>query len=249
MSLTRVDVVILGWNDGDLLDAAVDSALSSEGVEVKVLVVDNGSDEPVRLAPDRRIRVVRNEENLGVAGGRNQGIRFTDAPFICLLDSDARLHPGTLATLLGPMLEDPRVGVTAPVFTDQLPEASAGCAPTIHRKAARAFNLTNTYRAARRGPGQSSWDVEFAIGACQFVRREAFETVMGLDDRYLFGPEDVDFCLRLRYRGWRVVQVSDARCDHPPRRAHRRLLTRRGLAHASALARHYQRHRSLRGVS
>lgn len=249
MSPARVDVVILGWNDGEVLDAAVESALRSEGIVVNVLVIDNGSDEPVRVDPDPRIRLVRHEKNLGVGGGRNQGIRCTDAPFVCLLDSDARLHPGTLASLLGPMLDDPRIGLTAPVFTDQVPEASAGHAPTIRRKAARAFNLTHTYRAARREPGQSSWDVQFAIGACQLVRREAFDSVAGLDDRYLFGPEDVDFCLRLRYRGWRVVQVADATCDHPPRRAHRRLLTRRGLAHASALCRHFQRHHSLRGVS
>ena len=49
MSGPEVDVVILTWNDGPLLDAAVDSALVSQGVDVRVFVVDNGSDPPATV--------------------------------------------------------------------------------------------------------------------------------------------------------------------------------------------------------
>jgi GT2 family glycosyltransferase len=239
--VTRVDVVVLTWNDGVLLDKAVASALAQEGVTVRVIVVDNGSAPPAHCDPS--VHLIRLEENLGVGGGRNVGVRAGDAPFVCFLDSDARLHAHALAALVAPMLDDSAVGLTAPVFTDQVPEASGGRAPTLGRKALRALNRTDVYA---RTPGQGAgdrWDVEFAIGACQVFRRAAFDAVGGLDDHANFGPEDVDFCLRVRERGWRVVQVASAGCDHPPRRAFKGLATRRGLHHARAVVGHLWRHR------
>ncbi|MDP9006628.1 MAG: glycosyltransferase family 2 protein [Actinomycetota bacterium] len=241
----RVDVVILTWNDGRLLDAAVASALGSVGVEVAVVVVDNGSEVPAVVADDERVVVLRNSHNRGVAAGRNQGVAVGVAPYVCFLDSDARLAPDCLAALVGAIADDPRAALTAPVFAGQPPEASAGVAPSLALKAARALSLRETYHPVRgEGP---SWDVDFAIGACQLVRREALEAVGGLDESYFYGPEDVDVCLRLRRAGWRVVQVASASCEHPPRRRFRRLLTRRGAQHAWAVGRHLWRHRSFDG--
>jgi len=240
-----VDVVILTWNDGAVLQGAVASALAQAEVDVLVTVVDNGSSPPAQLPPSP-VRLMRRETNLGVGGGRNVGVAAGRAPFVCLLDSDARLRPGALARLLAPLQGDDRVGLSAPVFTGQRPEASAGRAPSLRRKVWRALNRTDLY-APTRGQGRGPWwDVEFAIGACQVVRREAFDAVGGLDASARFGPEDVDFCLRLREHGWRVVQVDGLVCDHPPRRAFRRIVSRRGVAHAAALGRHWWRHRRVR---
>jgi N-acetylglucosaminyl-diphospho-decaprenol L-rhamnosyltransferase len=238
----NVDVIVLTWNDGELLHDAIASAVDQPDLEPIVTVVDNASDVPAEVRSPG-VRLIRAAENLGVGGGRNFGVRQTAAPLVCFLDSDARLHPGALTRLVAPMVDDPSIGLTAPVFTGQPPEASAGRAPTFRRKVARALNRTDVYeRAPMQGEG-ATWDVDFAIGACQVFRREAFDAVDGLDDSASFGPEDVDFCLRLRAAGWRVLQVADARCDHPPRRAFRGLTSTRGRRHAVAVLRHLWRHR------
>lgn len=244
----RVDVVILTWNDGELLDAAVDSALKSSDVDVRVIVVDNGSD----LAPDLpaglgdRVTLLANRANRGVAAGRNQGAAVTTAPYVCFVDSDARLLPDTLARLVEPLTADPSLALAAPVFTHQAPEASAGQAPTVADKVMRLLNLRSTYRPVSHGPAgvaAEAWDVEFAIGACQMVRRDAFMAAGGFDEDYFYGPEDVDFCLRLRGAGQRVVQVASAGCHHPARRRFRGIATRRGMQHGWAVVRHLWRHR------
>lgn len=236
----EVDVVILTWNDGSLLDAAVSSVRASEGVAPNIIVIDNGSDPPAEVPPG--VRLVRNEENRGVAGGRNQGAAEGCAPVLCFLDSDAELAPSSLRRLLDP-LGDPTVAVTVPVFRDQLPEASGGAAPTLRVKVERGLGRRTTYAPAARHEGAPTWDVDFGIGACQVIRREVFEAVGGLDDSIFYGPEDVDFCLRVRAAGNRVVQVADADVWHPPRRAFRRPLTRRGLQHGWSIVRHLWRHR------
>jgi GT2 family glycosyltransferase len=240
--MTDVDVVVLTWNDGEILQAAVRSALDSVGVEVHVIVVDNGSDPPAVLPVDARIRLIRNAANQGVAPARNQGCRAGAAPLVCFLDSDARLDPETLRNLVEPVVSDPQVAMAVPVFVGQSPEASAGRAPTLVAKVARVTNRRSTYVAVRP-PGATSWDVDFGIGACQLFRRGAFDAIGGLDDTYFYGPEDVDFCLRLRIAGWRVVQVEAAAVHHPPRRRFRGLATKRGAQHGLAVARHLWRHR------
>lgn len=242
MAGALVDVVILTWNDGPLLDAAVASALASTGVDVHVIVVDNGSAPRATVPDDPRVTLVRNVANRGVAPGRNQGAARGTAPFVCFLDSDARLLPSTLAQLVAPVAGDGRVALAAPVFTGQPAEASAGRAPSLSDKALRLLEVRSTYRPVANDG--LLWDVDFAIGACQLVRRTAFEEAGGFDETYFYGPEDVDLCLRLRESGLRVVQVRDAGCHHPPRRRNRKILTKRGMLHAQAVARHLWRHRA-----
>ena len=242
MTVPEVDVVILTWNDGPLLEAAIDSALASDGVDVHVFVVDNGSDPPATVPDDDRVVLVRNDANRGVAPGRNQGARLGTSPYICILDSDARLLRDTLALLIEPLELAPSIALAAPVFVGQSPEASAGRAPTLADKALRLLDVRDTYRTVdAAGPW---WDVDFAIGACQLYRREDFEIAGGFDEDYFYGPEDVDLCLRLREDGLRIVQVAEAGCHHPPRRRHRGILTKAGFRHASAVARHLWRHRN-----
>lgn len=240
MTRPEVDVVILTWNDGELLGSAVSSALATEGVDVNVLVVDNGSEPPATVADDPRVTLARNECNRGVAPARNQGAALGSAPVICFLDSDARLLPATLASLTEALAE-PGVALAAPVFSGQRPEESAGRAPSLADKVLRLFDLRTTYRSVEHGG--PSWDVDFAIGACQVVLRDEFERAGGFDETYFYGPEDVDLCLRLRERGGRVVQVGTAACEHPPRRRNRRLFTKRGIQHGRAVVRHLWRHR------
>jgi len=240
-AMPPIDVVILTWNDGPLLDVAVASVHGSEGVEARTIVVDNGSDPPASPALRDGDLLVRNDANRGVAPGRNQGVRAGASPYVCLLDSDARLHVGSLAALVAALEADPRIGLVAPVFDGQAPTASGGRAPTLARKVGRVLGRTAEYDGPE--PTGDAWDVDFAIGACQLFRRTAFDEVGGLDESFFYGPEDADYCMRLRLAGWRVQQVAAAGCEHPPRRRNRKLLTRRGLQHAWAVSRFLWRHR------
>lgn len=252
-----VDVVILTWNDGPLLDAAIASVTASEGVDTRIVVVDNGS-EPPATVPDG-VTLVRLPENRGVAAGRNVGIRIGSADLVCLLDSDAELGPRSLRTLVEG-LKGAGADVAVPCFTAQAPTASAGAAPDLADKARRVLGRTAEYRplgpssatgpgvatgaAAVLDPGPRWWPVDFGIGACQLFRRSAWDAVGGIDESFFYGPEDVDFCLRIKQAGGLVVQVAGDPVHHPPRRIHRRPINRRGVAHAWAVARYYHRHRA-----
>lgn len=239
--------MVLTWNDGPLLDLALRSALESEDVDVRVIVVDNGSIPAAEVPDDPRVQILRSERNLGVAMGRTVGVAASTADTVCFLDSDARLRPETLRVLVDVVEQHERVGLAAPVFEGQVPADSGGRAPTVRTKLSRALNLRSDYEPLpEREPGII--EVDFAIGACQLFTREAWGAVAGLDVTYFYGPEDVDFCLRLREAGYRVVQVVAAVCHHPPRRRFKNVLTRHGVRHGAAVARHLWRHRRYRST-
>jgi N-acetylglucosaminyl-diphospho-decaprenol L-rhamnosyltransferase len=206
----EVDVVILTRDDGAALDEAVSSALGSLGIDVRVWVIDNGSQPPARVVDDPRVKLYRNQKDLGVAAGRNQGVRVGKAPFVCLLDSEARLHPNTLLTLAGALEDDPKLGLVGPVFDGQEPEATAGTAPTLLRLVARVRTRAPSPTGDRR-------EVDWLSGACQVFGREGFNYVGGFDEWYFYGPESVDFCLRIREAGLRAEQLTTAHCAFEPR--------------------------------
>lgn len=244
-----VDVIILSWNDGELLPKAIRSALksASDGLDVCVTVVDNGSDEPPQLVDDPRVHLVANTENRGVAGGRNDGMAATSRPLACFLDSDAELRSGSLAKLVDAVTRDPTRGMTVPVFESQAAEASGGRAPSLAVKVRRMWSGADTYLGVPRSADDVEWAVDFGIGACQVFRREAFDSVGGLDER-LWWADDVDFCLRLRSAGWSVVQLSGAPVFHPPRRRFTRPISVKGARHTAAVLRFLWRHRRYRSV-
>jgi GT2 family glycosyltransferase len=57
-------------------------------------------------------------------------------------------------------------------------------------------------------------EVEAISGACMLVRREAMENVGLWDEGYFLHCEDLDWCMRFRQKGWKILFVPDARISH-----------------------------------
>jgi glycosyltransferase involved in cell wall biosynthesis len=83
-----------------LLRRAVDSALAQAGASVEVVVVDDGSAEPVQLPGDPRLRVVRHEASRGGSAARNTGTTEGTGRFVTYLDDDDTLLPHLAVTSL-----------------------------------------------------------------------------------------------------------------------------------------------------
>lgn len=252
-----LSTVILTWNSGRHVGRALTSlAGETEGVPVEVIVIDNGStDDSVRAvqATMPQARLVRNRTNLGVARARNQGLEVAVGEFVLFLDSDAELMPGSMPAMLGFMEHHPRAGVVGPklVAPDGSVQFSCRRFPTLPGKVLRQFPPS-----VRAGAGWLADEemrdldrtvahpVDYVIGACQLIRRSAIDAVGRLDERMFYGPEDVDFCLRVWKAGWEVYYVPSAVVVHHEQRMARRpsMLT---LRHGMALAYYFWKHRYL----
>lgn len=238
-----VAAVVVAYRSADCIAACVES-LARAGVE-EIVVVDNSGDAATRDAlhasqlcrSDSPVRLLSNTENRGFAGGVNQGVAATTAPLVLVFNPDARLEAG-LPELAEEAMRD-ETGIAAGALVDAGGEYQAGFSvrafPTPASLAAEALLLNRLwpgnpinrrYRRLDFDPSRAQ-DVEQPAGAFLLFRREVFERVGGMDER--FHPlwfEDVDFCLRVKQAGWRIRYRPEAVARHEGGHSIRRLSMR-----------------------
>jgi glycosyltransferase involved in cell wall biosynthesis len=116
--LPSVFVVVPCYNYGRFLEACVRSVLSQEGVEPRVLVIDDASKDNTadigeRLArEDHRVQFIRHVKNAGHIATFNQGIDQATGDYFLLLSADDYLLPGALGRAAAVMEKHPEVGFT-----------------------------------------------------------------------------------------------------------------------------------------
>jgi glycosyltransferase involved in cell wall biosynthesis len=100
-SRPRATIVIPTHDRPLLLERAVSSALAQTVEDIQVVVVDDGSAEPVRLGlADPRLLVVRNPRALGPSAARNAGLRMAEGHWVTFTDDDDELLPGMVQASL-----------------------------------------------------------------------------------------------------------------------------------------------------
>lgn len=93
MNNILLSIIIPSYNRPHFLPRAVKSALQQTIEEVEVIVVDDGSDEPVTLAEHPRLKVIRLSQNSGNAVARNVGLKAAKGQYVTYLDDDDQLLP------------------------------------------------------------------------------------------------------------------------------------------------------------
>ncbi|MEE2754363.1 MAG: glycosyltransferase [Candidatus Latescibacterota bacterium] len=210
VSKAQVDVVIPLFNKAEYTQACLESLETARnGVSFRLILVDNGStdgtDALLKRWADRAV-VVRPGENLGFAKGNNLGASHGDSPYVLFLNNDTVAEDGWLDRLVEAMEEDDEIGIVGPklLYLDR----------TIQHAGLEIINGVpdHAFRNADENDPQAnvSRDLDMVTGACLMIRRELLETLDGFDEGYLNGVEDVDLCLRLRDRGFRVRYVAES---------------------------------------
>lgn len=93
MNNVLLSVIIPTYNRPHFLPRAVNSALQQTVEDLEVIVVDDGSDEPVNLPEHPRLTVIRLSKNSGNAVARNAGLKAASGKYITYLDDDDQLLP------------------------------------------------------------------------------------------------------------------------------------------------------------
>jgi len=218
-----VSVIILTRNTCGQTREAIESVLSSTDLFTKeIRVIDNAStDESSSVLPEAfpAIHYTRMERNLGFARGVNFAAREATGDFLLLLNSDARLAPDGLWLAVEWMRAHPDCGVAgAQLFhADGRKQNSIANFPSLATELLNKFLLRTIW--PRRFPGKEQEfrepvEVESVIGAFFLVRRELWEKLGGMDERFFFFLEETDFCLRARQAGFATMHLPHVRVWH-----------------------------------
>jgi GT2 family glycosyltransferase len=226
-----VSIIIVNFNGGPLLHEAVGAALSSS-IPVEILISDNGSTDGSLNAvyqtfgKDRRVHIISNGSNLGFSRANNIALKKAQGDYVLLLNPDCIINTNTLARMLDVMDSNPDAGMAGCLIRNPDGTEQPGCrraVPTPWRTFVRVLHLNRLFPNNPRfrtfllhqEPLPSDPDsVEAISGAFMLVRREALEQVGLLDASYFMHCEDIDWCMRFRQAGWKIVFVPNVEVLH-----------------------------------
>jgi GT2 family glycosyltransferase len=201
--MTRIAAVVLSWNGREDTLACLRSL---EGEDVDVIVVDNASTDGSAEAVSG-VELIRNEENLGYAGGMNVGIRAAldrGADAVLLLNNDVEVEPGAPAALAEAAAG---AGAVCPVvvFADD---------PARVWYAGAELDPRRGYQGRHRTSLEGVGETERICGAAVLIPRQALERVGAFDEQLFAYVEDADWSLRAREAGLPLRVIPVARVRH-----------------------------------
>lgn len=221
-------LVVVAADSGPLLAKSIGSALASDAA-VEVVLVDNASTDgeveraATTHAGDARLRVLRNEANIGFGPACNRGAAIASGDVVVFLNPDCELRERSVEGLRGVLNSDARIGLLGVTVCDPVGRPARGNRrrdPGL-RRALMTFSGLSRFES--RWPALAGVEmpeapsdvaieyVEAVSGACMAMPRKVFDAVGGFDEGYFLHVEDLDLCRRVRDAGWRVA-IAHALC-------------------------------------
>ena len=212
-----ISIIILVHNKLELSRSCLSSlAKALAGVEHEVFCIDNASTEDVSTLLDsankfRNFHFIRNDENSSFSIANNRAAARSRGDYLLFLNNDVLVSPGSILAFLAAFKDKPANGVAGAKLVY----------PTQKLQHAGISQMLWGY-ASNYGAGAASADARFqqecerfaVTGAMMCLPRAVFEQVGGFDERYHWGYEDVDLCLKVRAAGYRVRYVPNASGIH-----------------------------------
>ncbi len=200
----------------DLVRRSLETLLASspDGV-LRITVVDNDSpdDTPEVVTHEfPQVRLIRRTDNPGFAVANNQALALTTAPFVLLLNPDTETRWPIINHLVDQLESDASIGMIGcrllledGSFDHAAKRRIPSPLQALQYFVSQAFGRRNGNYVANDVAETAVGDVDALNGAFMLVRRSALCAVGGLDENYWMYGEDLDWSVRYRRAGWRVV--------------------------------------------
>ncbi len=256
MSRCDLSIVIISWNVRELLRRCLDSIQESlkgekgKGPSVETIVFDNGSaDGSADMVREGfpGVHLMESEVNLGFTKGNNLALGQSEGRHILLLNPDTEVVGDALGTMVAYMEAHPGVGALGPQLLnpDGTTQSSRRRFPTMATAFVESTVLQPWFEGSRTlkryylldRPDDEIQPVDWVVGAALLIRREALHQVGPLDEEFFMYSEELDWCYRLKARGWEVVYLPTAQVVHQEGRSSEQVLPFRHI--------HFQRSKVL----
>ena len=217
----KVAVLIVTWNPGEELIAAVTSAMNQLTPDGQVIIWDNASRpscdplfERLLVAFPVGLSIHHSADNLGFAGGNNAAAQHASgADYLLLLNPDAALQPGCLDEMVAVMRDQPDAAAVGCTQLDGDGRAIDGLGDVYHASG-HAWRLGHGKPVDYGLPDEPVSPSFGPCGAVSLYRAKAFRDAGGFDADFFCFFEDVDLAFRLRLQGWRFYQANRAVAHH-----------------------------------
>jgi len=224
----KLAIIIVNYNTALLTSACIKAILKEDySFDYEIVVVDNASsDDSVALLRSDwpEVKVINNEENLGLAAGVNIGIKESRGEYILVLNPDIVVLHDAIEKLVKYLDGHERVGMVGGKLLSPNGKLQFSCyrfyrlRTIVYRRTLLGKTKQGKKEVSRflmkDYDHKKARDVDWLMGACLMVKREAVKEVEGMDETFFLYFEDVDWCRRFWESGWRVVYEPEAKFSH-----------------------------------
>ena len=216
-------IVILNWNGEKYLQEFLPVLIENTRLpEAEIIVADNAStDNSISILKEKfpTVRTIVLDKNYGFAGGYNKALAQIEAEYYVLLNSDIEVTPNWLEPMISYLNVHKDVAACQPKILSYYQRTHfehAGAAGGYIDRFGFPFCRGRVLGIAEEDKGQYDTiaDVFWTTGACLVVRSEIYRKAGGLDDEFFAHMEEIDFCWRLKSRGYRLVCVPESSVYH-----------------------------------
>src|SRR3989344_8476608 len=226
----KLAIVILNFNGLDDTLTCLDSIrkLKTDDVFLETIVVDNFSSDGSQeaLPKEKDIVYIQNQDNFGYAGGNNVGIKYAlerNADAVLILNNDTFVDSKLILNLIDVLDQgdviSPKIFFARGFEFHKLRYSPKDLGKVIW-SAGGEIDWSNVLGKhlgvdeVDRGQFGVRKQITFATGACMFVKREVFEKIGYFDEKYFLYLEDMDFCMRAKKAGFRIIFEPSAVVSH-----------------------------------
>lgn len=218
----KTAIVILNWNGKELLERFMPSVVSSSADLAKVYLADNAStDDSVSYCKEHfpEVVIIQNSVNGGYAKGYNDALQDIQADLFVLLNSDVETPAGWLAPMITLFEKESSLGAAQPKILDLNKRTHfeyAGAAGGFLDALGYPYCRGRIFEHCERDNAQynDTIEVQWASGACLFVKADVFKNVGGFDEDYFAHQEEIDLCWRIRNAGFKIMGSGESAVFH-----------------------------------
>ncbi|MBE3116508.1 glycosyltransferase family 2 protein [Candidatus Bathyarchaeota archaeon] len=213
-----VSVIILNYNGERYLDNCLSSVLKTEYSNFEVILVDNASKDSSianaleNFGSDPRLKLVRNNVNLGFSGGNNVGFTCSKGAFIVFLNNDTIVDSNWLKYLVESLQNDETIGLAQSMILmingDKIQTAGWLFSDYLVFKHGLAENKISSLKL------QPVFEVSVASGAAMIIRRTLINEIGLFDPTIPFFYDDTLLSFKVWLANKRVVTVSNSKIRH-----------------------------------
>ena len=217
----KIAVVILNWNGKTLLEQFLPSVIEHSH-NASIYIADNAStDDSVGFVKANfpSVKIIQNDTNGGYAKGYNDALKKMDENIFCLLNSDVEVTKGWLNPILELFEAEQQTAIIQPKILDFKQKDKfeyAGAAGGFIDKYGYPYCRGRIFNTIEQDHEQynNTIDIQWASGACFFIRKTVFEKLNGFDETFFAHMEEIDLCWRAKNLDYDIKYIGKSTVYH-----------------------------------
>src|SRR3989344_476667 len=224
-----ISIIIVSYNTRELLLSSLKSQkAAAKNLKVEIFVVDNASSDKTANALKKNypeVKLIENQKNLGFSKANNQVITKATGKYVLILNPDTKVMPDTLEKMVKFMDQNRNISIST--CRVELPNGQldrdcrrhfpipwrAFCHFSKLEKLFPHSKLFDQYYFGYLSPS-TEHEIDSCVGAFMMVRQSIIKKVGLFDEDFFFYGEDLDWCLRFREAGYKIMYTPRTKIIH-----------------------------------